>query len=723
MISRFWFFVNSLLFGMVFCFVFALRLYSYGVYSYFNSPQFNNKLHEIIISFITQAQSNISVSAYSFDDSDIAAALISAANKGVKIRITIDSDYWNSVIDILDSHPNIEVFNDFKAKGYRQSARQHHSKFMVFDYDVVSSPVRNTVITGSYNFSVSSRYNAYNNIVVVVDNPDVATMYIQEFNEEWGSSEFGFNPQNSRMRGEKRDPPPYFHTTDNFEVYFSYSDVNRIGSRLVELFSSATNVFVCMYAISSNSTVFDAILNALQNGKVVYGVFDGGQAFSPFSGASSLLQLSSNTFYIENAPKILHNKYIILNYSDDDPSGAIVVTGSYNISKNAEENNDENVIIIKNNPTIARNYFKDFVYHFSRSGKATEGINIVNFESTNINLMFGQGFSLKGENLHRVVGVFITNSSYYSTITIISNTTNFLYLMPPNVMGIFDLGVILNSGDRFLVPVKVGIFDPSNVSIVVNDGSQSILASEKVYVKVFGYTNVATPYVSVLLSGIEKFVMLYPQDWYYVGGFYLDSLFSLKGVSNNTPIVFKFVGDYATNYVTNFIVLPPPNVKVDAPKSLVRGATSKVKFVIDDPFDRKYRISFDGNVNFIDFDDTRGELIFYVPESVDTAKIFYVVEDDVGYSFSDILEIPVVSGRGILVYPTLVKGGKIYIEGDFEKIYVFDKDYNNVPFVLDKESDGRIFILPSVIYDVSILFVVVYGRDGKREVKKVVYYR
>jgi hypothetical protein len=42
---------------------------------------------------------------------------------------------------------------------------------------------------------------------------------------------------------------------------------------------------------------------------------------------------------------------------------------------------------------------------------------------------------------------------------------------------------------------------------------------------------------------------------------------------------------------------------------------------------------------------------------------------------------------------------------------------------LDKESDGRIFILPSVIYDVSILFVVVYGRDGKREVKKVVYYR
>jgi len=82
-----------------------------------------------------------------------------------------------------------------------------------------------------------------------------------------------------------------------------------------------------------------------------------------------------------------------------------------------------------------------------------------------------------------------------------------------------------------------------------------------------------------------------------------------------------------------------------------------------------------------------------------------------------------VSGKGILVYPTLVKGGKIYIEGDFEKIYVFDKDYNNVPFVLDKESDGRIFILPRVIYDVSILFVVVYGRDGKREVRKVVYYR
>ena len=699
-------------------------LYSYEVYSYFNSPQFNNELHEVIISFITQSQSNISMSAYSFDDSDIASALISAANRGVKIRITIDSDYWNSIVDILDSHPNIEVFNDFKTKGYKQGARQHHSKFIIFDYDVVSSPIKNTVITGSYNFSLSSRYDAYNNIVVVKDNPDIATMYIQEFNEEWGSADFDFNPQSSRMRREKRDPPPYFHTTDNFEVYFSYSDANKIGSRLIELLSSATNVFVCMYAISSNSIVFGTILNVLQSGKGVFGVFDGGQAFSPFSGASSLLQLSPNNFYIENDPRILHNKYIILNYSDDDPSGAVVITGSYNISENAEDNNDENVIIIKNNPTIARNYFKDFVYHFSRSGKVLEGINIVNVESTNINLMFGQNFSLRGENLHRVVGVFVTNSSYYSTITIISNTTNSLYLIPPNATGIFDLGMVLSSGDRFLVPVKVGVFDPSNVSIVVNDGSQSILASTKVYVEIFGYTNATTPYVSVLLNGLEKFVVLYPQDWYYVGSFYLDSLFSLKGISNNTPIVFKFVGDYATNYVTNFIVLPPPSIKVSAPKSLVKGATGKVRFVVDDPFKRKCRVSFDGNVNFVNFDDVSGELCFYAPESVDTAKIFYTIEDDVGYSFSDVVEVPVVGSQSVLVYPTFVKGGgKIYIEGDFEKIYIFDKDYNNVPFVLDRESDGRVFVLPKIAYDVSVLFVVIYGGDGRREVKKVVYYR
>ena len=37
-----------------------------------------------------------------------------------------------------------------------------------------------------------------------------------------------------------------------------------------------------------------------------------------------------------------------------------VITGSYNFSKNAEERNSENLLIIKGNPDIAQAYLAEF---------------------------------------------------------------------------------------------------------------------------------------------------------------------------------------------------------------------------------------------------------------------------------------------------------------------------------------------------------------------------
>jgi len=48
----------------------------------------------------------------------------------------------------------------------------------------------------------------------------------------------------------------------------------------------------------------------------------------------------------------MHNKVIVVDER-------FVITGSFNFSTNAEESNDENVIII-DNPEIARLYMQDF---------------------------------------------------------------------------------------------------------------------------------------------------------------------------------------------------------------------------------------------------------------------------------------------------------------------------------------------------------------------------
>ena len=61
-------------------------------------------------------------------------------------------------------------------------------------------------------------------------------------------------------------------------------------------------------------------------------------------------------------PYMMHHKVIVIDE-------AIVVTGSYNFSKSAAENNDENVIII-HNPAVAAQYVAEFERVHTRAREA-----------------------------------------------------------------------------------------------------------------------------------------------------------------------------------------------------------------------------------------------------------------------------------------------------------------------------------------------------------------
>ena len=65
------------------------------------------------------------------------------------------------------------------------------------------------------------------------------------------------------------------------------------------------------------------------------------QAWNALTGAGVEVRQDGNSF-------TMHNKVIVVD-------GQIVVTGSYNFTKAAEESNDENVLII-HNPEIAAAY-------------------------------------------------------------------------------------------------------------------------------------------------------------------------------------------------------------------------------------------------------------------------------------------------------------------------------------------------------------------------------
>src|SRR6185436_12613728 len=83
-----------------------------------------------------------------------------------------------------------------------------------------------------------------------------------------------------------------------------------------------------------------------QAGVTVQGVFEkrqiaagSDQAWNALTGAGIAVRQDGNSF-------TMHNKVIIVD-------GQIVVTGSYNFTKAAEESNDENVLIIHNSEIAA----------------------------------------------------------------------------------------------------------------------------------------------------------------------------------------------------------------------------------------------------------------------------------------------------------------------------------------------------------------------------------
>ena len=111
------------------------------------------------------------------------------------------------------------------------------------------------------------------------------------------------------------------------------------------------SILIAMYTFT-DFQLSQALLDARGRGVKVLGYLDRSQATMRHSQARALaaagiaLRISSN-------PRIMHNKFAIL----DD---AVVITGSYNWTKAAGDDNDENLLIVRN-AEIAARYREQFV--------------------------------------------------------------------------------------------------------------------------------------------------------------------------------------------------------------------------------------------------------------------------------------------------------------------------------------------------------------------------
>jgi phosphatidylserine/phosphatidylglycerophosphate/cardiolipin synthase-like enzyme len=263
---------------------------------------------------IDAASSSVDVAIYHFNLWSVRDALLRAAERGVRVRVVVESD------GIFDAEVQDLVRAGIPVLGDRRESLMHH-KFTVID--------GLEVWTGSMNYSVGSAYQDHN-VLLRLRSSALAEDYTREFEEMFVDDRFG--PLSLA------DTPNPVVTIEGTRVEAWFSPDDGVAARLVKLIDGArSRVDFLAYTFTSDALA-DALLRAVGRGVTVRGVIELDEAEAAGSDYARMRQAGIDVRQDSN-PGTMHHKLLLI----DD---GVVATGSYNFTRSAEESNDENVVIL-----------------------------------------------------------------------------------------------------------------------------------------------------------------------------------------------------------------------------------------------------------------------------------------------------------------------------------------------------------------------------------------
>ena len=146
---------------------------------------------------------------------------------------------------------------------------------------------------------------------------------------------------------------------DGITVYFSPG--GGCTQAIVEQIGRARKTIKLQAYSFTSVAIAKAIVEAHTRGVDVVAVLDKSQQTEKYSGATFLVNADIPTF-IDSKHAIAHNKIILID-------GHTIITGSFNFTKAAEENNAENLLIIEGKPELYVAYDRNFGEHLAHSEK------------------------------------------------------------------------------------------------------------------------------------------------------------------------------------------------------------------------------------------------------------------------------------------------------------------------------------------------------------------
>ncbi|MEZ4316767.1 MAG: phospholipase D-like domain-containing protein [Myxococcota bacterium] len=329
-----------------------------------------------LLKILQGATTKIEFAVYGFrDQGAIINALVEAKKRGVQIRGVVDVDeegvnYYSGTAAVMEMIPDIHT--DYESdRRARQNQRPYNPQFekcerprgfrgplqcLGYDFgdrclmaahasreeiDNAASIMHNKffvvdnryVWTGSTNVSDSGTggYNA--NLVTLIDSPQVAAWYLEEFEQMFTK---GAYHEEKQSRGPYR--AEFAEAGVSLEVLFSPQD-KPITNAVRPLIQNAKDRIDIGVFFLTHKYIAKDLMDAHNRGVKVRAIIDATSAKNGYT-KHELLRAAGIPVKIENWGGKMHMKSAVID-------GQYVITGSMNWTSAGESGNDENTVILR----------------------------------------------------------------------------------------------------------------------------------------------------------------------------------------------------------------------------------------------------------------------------------------------------------------------------------------------------------------------------------------
>lgn len=157
--------------------------------------------------------------------------------------------------------------------------------------------------------------------------------------------------------GKRLTSPPPTTIKAQGSITVAFSPNNGVTKTIVQKINQAQKlILISAYSFTSKEIV-NALLDSQKRGVVIKLILDKDQYSHKYSNSKFLAE-HNFAIRVDRSHAIFHDKIMIIDHN-------CVITGSFNFTRNAEQRNAENILILCDNPDLIKLYEQDWYFNWN----------------------------------------------------------------------------------------------------------------------------------------------------------------------------------------------------------------------------------------------------------------------------------------------------------------------------------------------------------------------